>query len=174
MEIVLKFIDAHVASFLWSIAAFIAFVLVIYRFGVSAVIKAVDAREKRIADQLRESDEAYAKARKVQAELDAKMKEAEQTISAMMAEARRDAEAHKGQMIEVGRADLDNMRVRALREIEAARHDAIVRLRREVADISVLVAEKAARINLDPAKHEELVTKAIESYEAAVQPAQGR
>jgi F-type H+-transporting ATPase subunit b len=173
VDIVLKFIDAHVASFVWSLAAFVLFVVVIYRFGVKTVIAAVDAREKRIAGQLKESEEAFARARKVQAELDAKMKDAEHAIQGMMAEARRDAEAHKAAMIEQGRHDLDGMRTRALREIEAARHDAVVRLRREVADIAVLVAEKAAWLSLDPAKHEELVVQAIDAYEARCAPGQG-
>ena len=154
------------AQFLWGLAAFVVFVLIVFKVGVTHILVAVDAREAKIKADLQSAEDAAGHAKKVIAENEAKMKAAEHDIVERMAEARRDAEALKVTMIDQGRAEIDSMRHRALREIEAARHAAVVSLRREIAEISVSVAEKAARVHLDPAKQEELVLTAIEAYEA--------
>jgi F-type H+-transporting ATPase subunit b len=153
------------AQFLWGLAAFVVFVLIVFKLGVKHILAAVDAREAKIKADLQSATDAAGHAAKVIAENEAKLKEAEHDIAERMAEARRDAEANKAKLIDQGRVEIDAMRHRALREIEAARHTAVVSLRREIAEISVAVAEKAARVQLDPAKQEELVLTAIEAYE---------
>lgn len=154
------------AQFLWGLAAFVVFVLILFKVGVKQILAAVDAREAKIKADLQAADDAASHAKKVIAENEAKMKAAEHEIQERMTEFRRDAEAHKIKLIDQGRAEIETLRHRAMREIEAARHAAIVSLRSEIAEISVSVAEKAARVHLDPAKHEELVLTAIEAYEA--------
>ena len=57
------FIFEHYASFIWSFVAFFLFVVVIYRFGVSAIVTALDARETRIKAQIDEADAINAKAK---------------------------------------------------------------------------------------------------------------
>jgi F-type H+-transporting ATPase subunit b len=160
------FFSSNAVQFVWGLSAFAVFVLILVKLGVKQVLAAVDAREAKIAGDLKEAEDTAARAKKVQAELEAKMKGAEHEIQGMMAEARRDGEAHKIKMIEQGRAELDDLRHRALREIEAARHAAIVGLRKEIAEISVAIAEKAVAVRLDQAKHEELVVAAIDAFEA--------
>jgi F-type H+-transporting ATPase subunit b len=83
-----------------------------------------------------------------------------------MAEARRDGEAAKAQLVEHGRTEIEAIRTRALREIDAARSAAVINLRSEVAEIATSVAEKIIRQNLDAAKHEQLVATAIDAYES--------
>lgn len=154
------------AHFVWGLVAFAVFVLGLYRLGVKHVLAAIDAREERIRSDLAEAEQAATKAKQVRADLDKQMRDAEGRIQEMIAEARRDAEALKSGMLDQGRTEVEALRVRALREIEAARHGAIVSLRREVTDMSILVAEKAIGERLDRSKHEQLVADAITRFEA--------
>lgn len=161
-----QFFSDNLVHFYWALAAFAVFVLLFIKLGVKHVLTAVDARDAKIAGELAESEAAFTKAKQIQLDLEKQMREAEGRISAMMVEARRDAEVLKSKTIEAGRSELDAMRNRALGEIEAARHTAVVHLRAEVAEIATLVAEKILRGQLDSNKHEDLVMQAIESYEA--------
>lgn len=163
MEDLLKSFDVN---FYWGLAAFVVFILLFLKLGVKHILAAVDARDKKIAGELAEAETAYTKAKKLQVDLDQQMRDAEAKITALMTEARRDAEVLKGKVIEQGRGELDAMRQRALAEIESARQAAIVHLRAEVADIATLVAEKILRTSLDARKHEDLVMQAIETYES--------
>ena len=161
-----ELLQSNLASFIWGLSIFVVFILVLLKLGVKHVLAAVDAREAKIARELKESEEAYAKAKKIEADLDRQMKGAEAKIAEMIAEGRRDAEALKGKAVEAGRIEIDNTRTRALLEIEAARHSAIVQLKTAIADISIQVAEQVVREKLDAVRHETLVGRAVEAYES--------
>lgn len=161
-----EFLSSNAANFWWGLGAFAVFVLLFIQLGVKGVLRAVDAREEKIARELKESEAAYAKAKQVKEQLDAQMRGAETKIAEMIAEARRDGEASKAKLVEQGRVEIDALRNRALREIDAARNTALIQLRQEIASISVLVAEKIVHQHLDGAKHEELVAQAVAAYEA--------
>ena len=161
-----ELLQSNLASFIWGLSIFVVFILVLLKLGVKHVLAAVDAREAKIARELKESEEAYAKAKKIEADLDRQMKGAEAKIAEMIAEGRRDAETLKGKAVEAGRIEIDNTRNRALLEIEAARHSAIVQLKTAIADISIQVAEQVVREKLDAVRHETLVGRAVEAYES--------
>jgi F-type H+-transporting ATPase subunit b len=161
-----EFLDSNLANFLWGVGAFVVFVLVLYRLAVKQILGAIDAREAKIAKEMKEAEDAYARAKKVQSDVDAKFAAAESRISELMAEARRDAEAQKTQMVEKGRVEIEAARNRSLRDIDAARHAAVITLRQEIAEVSIQVAEKIVKERLDAAKHDDLVGQAIDAYEA--------
>jgi F-type H+-transporting ATPase subunit b len=161
-----ELLQSNFASFIWGLSIFAVFILVLLKLGVKHVLAAVDAREARIARELKESEDAYAKAKQLKEDLDRQMKGAEARIAEMIAEGRRDAEALKAKAVEAGRIEIDNTRNRALLEIEAARHAAIVQLKTAIADISIQVAEQVVREKLDAVRHETLVGRAVEAYES--------
>lgn len=161
-----EFLESNAASFFWGLAAFIVFVVILLRVGVKQILAAVDAREAKIAKELKEAEDAYARAKQVQADVDAKFAAAESKIAALMSEARKDAEAHKADLVEKGKTEIESLRQRSLRDIDAARHAAVITLRQQVAEISVQVAEKIVRERLDAAKHEALVAQAMDTYES--------
>jgi len=159
------FIFDHAASFVWSVVAFVAFVLVIYRFGVKAIVSMVDAREARIKEQIDEAEALNAKAKALQADLEKRIRATEDQTTQTMTRIRMEAEQSKDALVEKGRAEVEAMRQRALQDIEAARHAAIVGLRQEVADIATDVAAKIIGQRLDDVRQGELVGQAIEAYE---------
>lgn len=166
MDLIKDFILANAASFWWSFIAFALFVLVIYRFGVKAILAAVDAREERIRKQVDEAERINGEARAMQAELEKKIRATEEQVSSMAAKMRHEAEQAKEAIVEKGRAEVEAFRVRAVQDIEAARHAALVSLRKEIADVATDVAAKIIIAKLDDARQGELVQQAIDSYEA--------
>jgi F-type H+-transporting ATPase subunit b len=161
-----EFLSSYLGSFIWSLSIFVVFVLILLKVGVKHVLAAVDAREAKIARELKESEDAYAKAKALKDELDAKMRGAEAKISEMIKEAARDGEAIKAKAVETAREEIDAARNRSLREIEAARHATIVQLKQAVAEVAVQVAEKIVREKLDAAKQEQVVGAALDAYES--------
>ena len=161
-----EFLASNLASFIWSLSVFVVFILIFLKLGVKHVLAAVDARESKIARELKESEEAYAKAKSMKEELDRLMKGAEAKISEMIKEASKDGEAIRAKAVETAREEIDAVRNRSLREIEAARHAAIVQLKTAVAEIAIQVAEKIVREKLDASKQESVVGTALDAYEA--------
>ena len=161
-----EYIANYFPDFFWALSAFVVFVLIVFKFGLKPLTQAIDAREKKIADDLSQAEQSAAKAKELQANLDEQLAGAEAKISAMMTKATRDAEEQKAEILEAGRKEVENFRIRALREIDAARHEAIVGLRNEVADVATIVAERILKTELDETKHQELCARAIDKYEA--------
>ncbi len=161
-----QLLTSFAANFFWGLSAFVVFVLILIRLGVKPILEAVDAREAKIRQDLASAENVAQEAKKAKAQLEALIKSNEAKIAEMIGEARRDGEALKAKMIELGQTEAEAIRVRALREIEAARHAAVISLRAEVAEIVVLVAERAIHERLDAAKHENLVLEAISHYES--------
>ncbi|MBN8524279.1 MAG: ATP synthase F0 subunit B [Planctomycetes bacterium] len=162
-----QLLSSFTAQFFWGLSAFIVFVLVLYRLGVTKILEAVDARDARIKKDLADAEEAAAKAKSMQAELEKKIRASEEQVTVTATRLRVEAEQAKDALIEKGRAEVEAMRVRALQDIEAARHSAIVHLRQEVADIATDVAAKVITAKLDDARQGDLVKNAIEAYEAS-------
>ena len=160
------FFLGHIPDFLWGVSAFIVFVLILFKVGLRPVLAAVDAREARIRKDLADAEQAVLESKRQRAANEAERRAHEARIAEAMAEVRRDAEEHKGKLVEQGRLEIDAMRVRALREIEAARHAAVVGLRTQIAEVATLVAEKAIAERLDVAKHEQLIERALSRFDA--------
>ena len=53
----------------------------------------------------------------------------------MLADAKRDGEELKAKLLDDGRTELEDLRHKTMREIEAARYQTIVALRNEVAEL---------------------------------------
>jgi F-type H+-transporting ATPase subunit b len=160
-----EILTSNLAQFIWGLSAFVVFVLILFKVGVKHILAAVDAREARIRKDLSDAEQASVEAKRQREANEVERKAHEAKIAELMAEVRRDAEEHKSKLVEQGRQEIEAMRVRALREIEAARHAAVVDLRNVVSEVAVLVAEKAIGERLDVAKHEDLIRVAVERFD---------
>ena len=161
-----EILTSNLPQFIWGLSAFVVFALILFKIGVKQILVAVDAREAKIRKDLLEAEEAAGQAKRQREENEKERKAHETRIAELMAEVRRDAEEHKAKLIEHGRVEIEAMRVRALREIEAARHAAVASLRKQIAEVATLVAEKAIGERIDANKHEDLITAAIARFDA--------
>lgn len=161
----LEFIYNSVPDFFFALLAFVVAVLVVLKWGLKPVVAAIDARDQRIASQLEQAETTNRKANELQAELDRQLKGAEAKIAEMIRRAEAEGNEHKQRIVEEGRAEADRLRVRALRDIDAARHGAVIELRREIAEIATQVAESVIRRELDTQLQGELVSTAVKAYE---------
>ena len=132
----------------WMVLIFGIVFFILAKWGFPAITGMVDERNKHIDESLRLADEARARMAKLaeeQAELIDQtrqeqgriLKEAAQARSEILAQAKADAQAQTVEMIEKAREQIANERETALRDI-----------RRQVALLSVDVAEKVLRERL--------------------------
>jgi len=159
------FILSHVPSFFWGLSAFIVFVLILLKLARKPILAALDARDAKIAKDLGDADAANQKAQQLKLDLDKKIRETEDKVSALLAQARREADEARDALLKKGSAEVEQIRQRAQQDIEAARHAAIVSIRKEVADVAATVAGKIVSEKLDQARQFELVGQAIDAYE---------
>jgi F-type H+-transporting ATPase subunit b len=159
------FILSHIPSFIWGLSAFVVFVLILLKLALKPILAALDARDAKIAKDLGDAEAANQKAQQLRLDLEKKIRETEDKVSALLAQARREADEARDALLKKGSAEVEQVRLRAQQDIEAARHAAIVSIRKEVADIASTVAAKIVTEKLDQPRQFQLVGEAIDAYE---------
>lgn len=151
--------------FFWTWLVFIVLFFVLKRFAWPAIVRVVEERERKIAQQLAEAERLNAEARQALEEHRKLLAGAKAEAQALLAEARTVAQREREQLIEKTRAEQQEMLERAKREIEAERERAAFQLRREAVDLSLAAAAKLIGQRLDSATDRKLVEEFLASLE---------
>jgi F-type H+-transporting ATPase subunit b len=148
----------------WTLVIFGITFFVVWKFFMPVIFKAVEAREKALADALENAKKDREAAAKLlaehQAAIEASKGEAQKTI----ADARAVAEKMRAELIEQTRKEQAEMLDRARRDIEGEKEKAIAMLRREAVELAITGASKVIEANLDNDKNRRLV----EGYLASI------
>ena len=133
----------------WMLLAFGVVFLVLYKYGFPVITSMIDARKQYIDDALNEAKEAKAKLAGVEEECNALVNEARENQAKIL----REAVVAKEQIISDARdkaaAETEMMISEAKKQIERERDDALNSIRTEVAKLSIAIAEKIVRKELD-------------------------
>lgn len=156
-------VSVQVNLMFWTLVIFGLLYFILNKWAFPAVLGAVEAREKALADAIegakRDRDEAARLLQEQQKQLDASRGEAQKLI----ADARQVAEKSRAELIEKTRLDQQEMLARAQREIAAERDKAIAQLRREAVDLAIAGASKVVEENLDSDRNRKLVESFLSS-----------
>lgn len=136
----------------WMALAFLVVFAVLAKFGFPAIIKMVDERKQYIDDSLRKAHEANEKLASIQKEGESILQEAREKQAQILKEAAetRDAIVEKAQ--EKAREEGARLISEAKAEIENEKQAAISDIRRQVATLSVEIAEKVLHDKLSTDK----------------------
>jgi F-type H+-transporting ATPase subunit b len=146
---------------IWTIVAFGITLWVLKRYAFGPVQKLIDDRRDRIRESIEEADRAREEARSLLEEHRALIGQAKSQAEEILAEARKVADVQR----ERQRGEIEEDRQRRLeetqRQIDQATTQALGEIRREVASLSLLAAEKITRKTLTDADQKRLVDEAL-------------
>jgi F-type H+-transporting ATPase subunit b len=146
---------------IWTIIAFAITLWVLKRYAFGPVQKLIDDRRERIRQSIDEADRAREEARSLLEEHRALIGQAKSQAEEILGEARKVADAQRERV----RGEIEEDRQRRLeetqRQIEQATAQALGEIRREVASLSVLAAEKITRKSLTDADQKRLIDEAL-------------
>jgi len=152
----------------WMLIAFLVVFFVLAKYGFPAIINMTEGRKQYIDESLKKAHEASLRlenikqegetiiqeARQKQADI---LKEALSTRDAIVAQAQEKARAESGRLIEEARA-----------EIESERQNAINSIKKQVAEMSVAIAQKVLLTQLSTEKEQmELIDRMVDEVASA-------
>jgi F-type H+-transporting ATPase subunit b len=154
---VLANLGINLPGFLWHTANFIVLIFLLSRILYKPIVGMLDERQRRIKESIEEAERVRAEAARADQEREALLGQTRREIQEMLtnatqmaeriqSDARRDAEEQSQRIIE-----------RAQQEAQAERAQSMVELRREVANLAVLAAERVISRNLDQQAQRQLV-----------------
>ena len=147
----------------WTLVIFIVLLLVLTKYAFKPITKAVEDREKSLADAIdaaqRDREES---ARLLQDQRD-QIESARDEAQKIIAEARAAAEQVRGKMIEQAHGETSDLLDRARREIVAERDRAVAELRLEAVDLAIAGASQVIGRNMDDQSNRQLVESFLRS-----------
>ena len=165
--------EAHVATpfdintglIFWTVLIFVILMGLLWRFAWPSILKSVEERERRIAQQLADAERANAEAARLLEEHKKTVAAARMEAQDMIGKAKQVAEKEREALLARAREEYEALLTRARKDIDAEKEKAIVALRREAVELSIAAASKVIESNLDTEANRRLVTDYLASLE---------
>ena len=147
----------------WMLLAFLVVFFVVAKFGFPAIIGMVEDRKRYIDESLQKAHEASERLANIQKEGESMLQEARQKQAQILKEAADTRDAIVAQAKEKAREEGNRLIAEAKSEIESQKQAAISEIRAQMAELSVKVAEKILRKELDSdAKQMETIDRLLD------------
>jgi len=153
---------------IWTIVCFLVALFVLKRYAFGPIQKLIDERRERIRRALDEADEARDEARTLLEEHRKLIGQARGEAEEILSEARQVAKGMQERVKEETEADRQRRLEETKRQIEAETRRALEAIRSEVAELSLVAAEKVTRKSLDDSEQRRLIDEAIGELDFSV------
>ena len=155
-----------VNELVWGTFSFVILFVVLWKFAFPGIKKSMAARTDRIRDNLGAAEKAKDDAQSILAEYQSQLADAKGESNRIIEEARVSAEALRRDLMAKAEADAAEVRTRATADIEAAKDRAMAELRTQLTQLTIELAERVVKRNLDRESNARLVDDYIASIGA--------
>ena len=146
---------------IWTIVIFLVLLGVLYAYAWKPMLQGLQKRESDIHAAVEDARMAREEAQRLREEVGAERAKIEQMRHEIIQKAEAEAQRLAEEIKAAAEAKMKAERERALRELEAAKDQALQELWRQTADLAALVSTKAIRRNLTPEDHRRFVDEAL-------------
>jgi len=149
---------------LWSAITFVVFLFVLGRYAWGPLISALDQREGKIRDDIAAAESARLKAEQMLAEHAKRMAQVHEEVREALAEARRDAEHLKQEMVGLAQKEAQAAKDRAVQEIARARDAALKDLFDVMANEVAQATEHVLGRSVNSSDQDRLIEEALAQF----------
>jgi F-type H+-transporting ATPase subunit b len=146
---------------IWTLVVFLFTMYVLSKLAFPRIQEALDKRATAIRDSIDQAEKTREEADQILEEYRARLREAREQADEIVARARKAAETTTSQAAQEGRDKREELLAAARRDIEAETRRSLERIRKEVADLTVLTTEKVTRKALSGEDQKRLVDEAL-------------
>ena len=151
---------------LWVVIIFLVLIAVLYPTAWKNVLAGLKARESKIRKDIADAEAASAKAQATLKEYSAKLAAAEASAREIISKAMSDAEAAAAQIKARNQAEAEELKEKAIKDIEAAKNTALREIYDQTAELATSVAEKILRRNLNANDQRDLVAQSLDQLQS--------
>jgi F-type H+-transporting ATPase subunit b len=154
-------VQPGVGLMIWTLIAFGVTLYVLRRYVFPRIQDQLDIRQRAIEETIDTAERTRKEADELLAEYRQRLQEARQQAEDIVARARRAAERHQEEAVQSTGKKQQEMLEQARRDIETETRLALERIRKEVADLTVIATEKVTRKTLTSEDHQRLIQEAL-------------
>lgn len=150
---------------LWVVIIFLLLLAVLYPTAWKNVLAGLKKREERIRKDIADAEAASARAAATLTEYKAQLATAEARVREMLNNAMAEGEKLAASIRMRAQEEAEETKVRATREIDAARKQALADIYAQAAELSTSIAEKILRRNINAADQQQLVRESLDQLQ---------
>lgn len=154
-------VSPNVGLMVWTLIVFTISLYVLKKVVYPRIQEMLDKRQGAIDESIDAADRTRVEAEELLAEYRERLAEAREQAEAILARARKAADATEATAVSDGNAKREELLEATKREIQAETRRAIQDIRNEVADLTILATEKITRKTLTEADQRRLVEEAL-------------
>ena len=155
-------LDINPGMMVWTWAAFIFLIIVLYKTAWKPILSAIDNREKLIQDSIEQAENTKIESEKLLEEHKSLIRNAEEEAQKIIRENKELAEKSRQDLIEQAKVESAKLREKAKMEIEHEKESALQALRSEVVELTMSATTKLIGDVLDDSKHRGIIENYIQ------------
>ncbi len=144
-----KLLSPDIGLMFWTIVTFLSLVFILKAFAWGPLLKAIDEREARLKADLDGAEESHKKAESLKGDLEAKMQGLEAKGREILEAAGKEGDSLRAKLKSEAESDAAKIREKTKAELGEERERLVRELRKDVAELSLLAAERLVKKTVD-------------------------
>ncbi|MCS6972523.1 MAG: F0F1 ATP synthase subunit B [Turneriella sp.] len=150
----------------WTTVTFLVVFIILWLFAWKPIVRALDARNEKIAEELAQSRRLREQAESLMADYQKHLDSARDQALHIIEEGKRDAEAIRHRILEDARKEAEEIHNRAIGEISQAKAKAVKELEKEVVELSVAIISKILGRDVSKEDHRNIILRELEQLKS--------
>ena len=159
----LDIISVNLWQILISLANLLLIFLILKKFLFGPDKKLIKQRQDNIDSQYNEAEKALKEANEAKAQYESSIASAKEKADSIIKSATDTANARSEEILSDAKEKADGMVSRAKTEIELERKKSVSQVKKEIADVSTVIAEKILEREISEADHRSIIDNAIKN-----------
>lgn len=162
MQVLAQSNQLYMGDMLFYLISFIIMALLVWHFAWKPVTEMMKKRADKIADDIDNATNDRKEAAKLAAQRQAELKGSKEEATKIVDDARKNGQSLRSQIIDDAHNDARTIQEQAQRDAEQARQDALKGAKDDVANLSIEIASKLIKKQLNADDQQELIDSYIE------------
>ena len=162
----MKLVSPEIGLIFWMTLCFVLLIVILKKYAWKPILKALEEREKGIANALSNAEKARSKIEDLQKDQEQIIKQAKQERELILNEAKKLAEEYRTQQQKIINEEMSQKMIRIKESIEMEKRAAVEELKQNVASLSVNIAEGILekKLSID-SENEEFIKRNLDKLE---------
>lgn len=144
---------------------FILLLLILRAIAYKPILRMLDQRSERIRESMERAEAVKLQAARTEEEFARRLADARREGQEIITQAEKIADRLRQEEMDKTRQEVDQLRAKALEDIDRERERAVTELRKQVADLALFAAGRVVGRSLDQTSHYRLVDEALAEAE---------
>lgn len=163
----MSLLSPELGTIFWTALTFITLLFVLKKIAWGPILQTLEDREKRIKEALEKADAAQQETEEAMAKQQEIMENARKEAQELLSKSRKTAESTKEEILQKARSEADGMLKKARKEIDLEREKAVEEIKKQTAELSIMVASKLIGKSLSEEDHKDIIEDSMQKMTEA-------